>query len=58
MICPKCKSKALIKDTRFRKGHGFVYRRHICPVCGFKFSSRETYAKDYTKPTAYIKGVL
>lgn len=55
MICPKCKAKSKIIDTRFRKDTCSMYRRHECPKCGFRFTTREIYAKDYTKPKAYIR---
>lgn len=55
MRCPKCYSKAYIIDTRYRVINNEIYRRQKCPKCGFKFSTREVYAKDYSKPTATIK---
>ena len=54
MICPRCGSKTLVIDTRHRKS-GKTYRRNACKTCGLKFSTNETYIKDYTKPQAFIK---
>lgn len=57
MRCPKCENKALIIDTRYRKVAKEMYRRQECPCCGFRFSTKEHYAKDYSKPIARIKGM-
>ena len=58
MRCPKCDSKALIIETRYRKLFNEIYRRHECPNCGFRFTTKERYAKDYSKPIAKIKGEI
>lgn len=55
MKCPKCNAHSIVLDTRFRKTTKVYYRRRKCPSCGFKFSTREIYAKDYTRPVAFIK---
>jgi transcriptional regulator NrdR family protein len=55
MKCPKCHSRAKIYDARQRLDK--VWRRHECPNCGFRFTTYETYAQDYTKPRAYIRGI-
>lgn len=54
MKCPKCQTKALKTETRQRQS-GKIYRRHHCPNCGFRFSTYEIYAKDYTAPVAQIR---
>lgn len=55
MLCPKCGARAYITESRLRKNKDYLYRRHHCPECGFRFSTHEIYAKDYSKPIAKIK---
>ena len=52
MLCPRCNSKSHILDTRQRNNR--VYRRQICKNCGLKFTTYETYSREY-KPMAMIK---
>lgn len=40
MLCPKCKGKAVVIDSRKYKT-GEVYRRRKCTSCGCRFSTLE-----------------
>lgn len=42
MLCPKCKGKAVVVDSRKHKT-GDVYRRRECAACGFRFSTLECF---------------
>lgn len=56
MKCPFCGGKSAIRDSRQRKK--YYIRRHECLNCHRRFSTHETYAKEYEiKPVAFIKGV-
>ena len=54
MNCPICNTKAKVIDTRLRLS-GNMYRRHKCPNCGHKFTSREIIVKQEHVPKAYIR---
>lgn len=54
MKCPYCGGESVVTDSRLRKA-GFKWRNRRCKVCGHYFSTRETYAKDYSQPRAYIR---
>lgn len=53
MNCPICKGDTIVVDSRVRDD--YVYRRRKCLSCDLNFTTHETYAKDYTKPKAFIK---
>jgi len=42
-VCPKCKTKTYVSDTRYRPDDDYTYRRHECQnkKCGFVFSTAE-----------------
>ena len=54
MKCPYCGGESIVTDSRLRKA-GFKWRNRRCKVCGHYFSTRETYAKDYSQPRAFIR---
>ena len=39
MNCPKCKTKTKVTDSA--TDGKYVYRRRLCPECGFRFFSLE-----------------
>ena len=41
MVCPKCKTKTQVIDSRNR-GKQVIYRRRVCLNCGHKFSTWES----------------
>lgn len=48
MLCPKCKSKTSVKDSRFKDGS--THRRRACMSCSHSFTTREVIEKKVHKP--------
>jgi len=48
MLCPKCKSKTAVKDSRFKQGS--TVRRRSCDSCSHRFTTREVIQKEVHKP--------
>lgn len=50
-VCPKCKTKTYVSDTRYRADEDYTYRRHECQNkrCGFVFSTAEVVIADDAK---------
>ncbi|MBR5877914.1 MAG: hypothetical protein IKY91_00070 [Akkermansia sp.] len=44
MLCPECKKKAIVIDSR-KCPTGEVYRRRVCKSCGHRFSTLECVVK-------------
>lgn len=47
--CPKCGTASEVMATREIKNNTEVVRRRQCPACGYRFTSRETYAPYSTR---------
>lgn len=48
MKCPACAARATVLETRERRAH--ITRRHLCPACQLKFTTKEIMF--YPKPRA------
>ncbi len=55
MKCPICHEKAHATDSRWIPTKNQTWRRWQCNKCSFRFTTLESYAKDYNAPKAFIK---
>jgi transcriptional regulator NrdR family protein len=59
MKCPFCNSskvKVVATSPPWNNNHNSYKRYRKCTSCGASFTTIESYAEDYNKPRAYIRG--